>query len=396
MIRKKVLIVGGGFGGVKAAIELSENPRLDVTLISDRPTFRFYPALYRTATGGVSSEASIPLERIFDNKPVSLRIEHAAQLDSPKRHLITKEGHTYHYDFLILSLGVVTNYFGIKGLKEYSYGIKSLEQAVKLKHHLHAQLIDERSPDLNYVIVGGGATGVELAGSLGEYLRRIMRNHGIEHRAIHIDLVEAGPRLLAKMPLNYSQRIATHLHQLGVRLYLDQTVQGESADSLMVNSKPITSHTVVWTAGVTNNPFFAKNGFSITDHGKVVVDQYLQAAPDIFVLGDNANTPYSGTAQTALYDAKFVANNIARHVVGKQPLSYVPKKPIYVTPAGPHWAAVAWGRVQLYGIGGWVLHQAAEFRGFHDLLKFLPASEQWVKEFAEEDDCPVCATASNY
>ncbi len=395
MLKKRVLIVGGGFGGVKSAITLSRDPRLDITLLSERKNFRFYPTLYRTATGGISSESSIPLKSIFEDRPVDLRIGKAIHLNKEAKTITTADGDKFHYDFLVLSLGVVTNYFGIKGLEEYSFGIKSLEEANRLKRHLHKQLIDERRPDLNYVIVGGGPTGIELAGALAQYIHKIMRCHDIRNRPIHIDLVEAAPRLMSRMPVAMSHKIADRLRSLGVKLELGKTVEGEGADSLVISGKTITSHTVVWTAGVTNNPFFSENGFDITNHGKVAVDQYLQSAPDVFVIGDNANTPFSGTAQTALYDAHFISKNLIRHVEGKYPLPYIPKSPIYVTPAGPYWAAVLWGKIQFYGLIGWAMHQAAEFRGFHDLLKLLPASEQWVKEFEQEDNCPVCAASPN-
>lgn len=395
MHKKHVLIVGGGFGGVKAALELCDDPHLKVTLLSDRPNFRYYPTLYHTATGGVARQSSIPLSNIFEGKNIKIIQGEASKIDHAKRTLITKDGQEFNYDFAILALGVVTNYFGIKGLDKYSYGIKSLEDAEELKKHLHQELADEHKPDLNYVIVGGGPTGIELAGALPGYLREIMRSHGIKHRAIHVDLVEAAPKLIARMPKAMSDAVAHHLRQLGIKLYLGQTVSGETADSLMVNGKPLTSRTVIWTAGVTNHPFFNANKFEIAAHGKVAVDPYLQAAPDVFVLGDNANTPYSGLAQTALHDAKFVAKNINRHLAGHEPHVYRAKKPITVMPAGPHWAAVQWGKVQLYGWAGWLLRQAADFVAFRDIEPLLPASEQWISEFSEEENCPICAKAAN-
>jgi NADH dehydrogenase len=396
MAKKQILIVGGGFGGVKAALELADEPRLNVTLISDRQNFRYYPALYHTATGGTRAQSSIPLEKIFAGTNVKLTTAEAKKLDESKHQLVTVDGQILEYDFLILALGVVTNYFGIKGLEKYSFGIKSLEEAEELKKHLHQQLTAEHQPDLNYIIIGGGPTGIELAGALPDYLRRLMRNHGLKHRAVHIDLVEAAPRLLPRMPEAVSQAVAHHLRGLGIKLYLDQKVGGETADVLMVNGQKVESHSVIWTAGVTNHPFFDRNKFELTEHGKVKVDAFLHAAPDVFVLGDNADTPFSGLAQTAIYDADFVTKNLKRHIAGHVPKTYKANKPIYVIPAGPKWAAVLWGKVQLYGWPGALLRQVADFVAFHDIEPLLPASEQWLEEFVEQENCPQCAKAIKY
>ncbi len=195
MQQTDVLIVGGGFAGIKAALELSKDKRFKVRLLSDQTSFRYYPTLYQIAIGGVPSESSIPLKSIFDGTPVTLLSGIADSVDKEKKIITCVDNKTYHYDVLVLALGVVTNYFGIKGLKDYAYSIKTTEESTRFKQHLHQQLIDDRQPDLNYVIVGGGPTGIELAGVLPEYLHRIMRNHNITHRAVHIDLVEAAPGL---------------------------------------------------------------------------------------------------------------------------------------------------------------------------------------------------------
>ncbi len=395
MAKEKVLVVGGGFAGVKAALELCKDDRFAVTLLSDDTDLRYYPTLYRSATGGKRSNSSIPLRDIFRTKQVTLARGTAAKLIRKDKTITTAKGHAYEYDTLILALGVVTNYFDIPGLKEYSYSIKSQGEAARFKKHLHEQLADERRPDLHYVIVGAGPTGIELAGALPHYLSCIMSNHGVKHRAIHVDLIEAAPRLLPHMPKDTSRAVRKRLRKLGVRLHLNSTVEGETADKLMVNNKPIRSHTVVWTAGVTNHPFFKDNDFTLTARGKVATDIYLQAEPDIYVLGDNANTPYSGMAQTALWDGKFVARNLKRHASGWRLRSYEAKPPVTVLPCGPRWAAVVWGHLRLYGWIGWLLREAADMKGYRSLEPWRRATRQWYNEFTNEDDCETCATRSN-
>lgn len=394
--KQHVLVVGGGFGGIKAALELSKSPYFEVTLLSDRSHFRYYPTLYHTATGGRSRQSSIPLSTIFEGRNVKIITGEAETIDREQKILHLKGGEMLHYHTLVLALGVVTNYFGIKGLEEYAYGIKSMQEAERLKAHLHRQLTDDHQPDLNYIIVGGGPTGIELAGQLPQYLRHIMENHGIKHRAIHIDIIEAAPKLLPRLPKDTSRAVARQLRRLGIRLYLGQTVQAETADALMVNGKPVTSHTVIWTAGVTNHPFFKANNFALTDRGKVQVDQFLLAEPHIYVIGDNANTPFSGMAQTALHDAITIANNIERLALNRQPEAYVPHQPITVIPAGPHWAAVVWGKLHFYGYVGWLLREVADYQGFKDFEPWWQAGLQWVTEIGTEEDCPVCAVANQH
>jgi len=385
--------VGGGFAGIKAALELGDQEHFAVTLLSDQPAMRFYPTLYHAAVGGRRSNVSIPLSELFRDKQITLAQGKAVTLDRRAKTITTDDGRAFPYDTLIIALGVVTNYFGIQGLDTYSFSIKSYEQAERLKAHLHQQLIDEHKPDLNYVIIGAGPTGIELAGALPSYLKQIMKNHGIEHRAIHVDLIEAMPRLLPRLPRDASRMVQRRLKRLGVKLYVGQAVQGETADELTVNGKPIRSHTVIWTAGVTNHPFFKENTFALTNRGKVSVDAYLQAEDNVFVLGDNANTPYSGMAQTAVHDGDFVAKNLIRRAHGKDFMGYNVLKPITVIPAGPRWAAFLWGKLRIYGKLGWILRELGDVRGFWDYESLPKAIGQWATVLGHEESCPVCLKA---
>lgn len=394
MKRQKVLIVGGGFGGIKAALELAHDKRFAVTLLSKDLNFRYYPTLYHTATGGVTRQSNIQFSDLFADLPVTLIQGEAITLDRKNKSLTLSDGRIYTYDTLILALGVVTNYFGIPGMEEFSFSIKSIEAANAFKRHVHRQLIDEHKPDPHYVIVGAGPTGIELAGALPQYIREVMKSHDIRHRAVHVDLIEAAPRLLPRFPKDTSRLIARRLRRLGVKIYTGQAVQGLAADSLTVGGKPIRSHTVIWTAGVTNHPFFKTNNFQLTNRGKVVTDMYLQADDGIYVIGDNANTPYSGMAQTALYDGTYVARNLIRQADGKDPKGYAVKKPITVIPVGERWAAVLWGHTHIYGWLGWVLRSAADFVGFHDYEPWWKAGRQWLTEFESEESCPACLSAA--
>ncbi|MGH7157532.1 MAG: NAD(P)/FAD-dependent oxidoreductase [Candidatus Saccharimonadales bacterium] len=387
----KILVVGGGFGGLKTALELSGDSRCEVTLLSDHSHFRYYPALYNAATGGKMAGSRIRLKNFLGDANIKFVRAAAKKLDRQNKQIVTEGGQKLSYDKLVLALGSVTNYFGIKGLREHSFGIKSAEEVMRLREQLHGQFIENGCPDLNYVIVGGGPTGIELAGALPDYLKEVMQKHGVKDCKLSIKLVEAAPRLLPRSPKTISSAVLKRLKTLGVDVLLGHAVEGQTSDRLMVGGKPLMSHTVIWTAGVANHPFFAHNSFRLADKGKVEVDDYLQAEQDIFVIGDNADTPYSGMAQTALHDGEFVAKTIKRQASEAMPEAYTPKKPITVIPVGPHWAAVEWGSRAFTGFTGWILRILADFVAFNDLTSVLRAGKQWLVTIGDEEmNCPNC------
>lgn len=391
MKQKQIVILGAGFAGIKAALHLSHDKRFNITLVSDEDSFRYYPALYHSATGGARRVSDIPLSELLKNHPVKTVLARATKLDRTNKRVATKGAGWIDYDILLVALGMGTSYFGIKGLAEYSYGIKSIEEVEEFKNHLHHQLVVKGKPDNHYLVVGGGPTGVELAGMLPSYLKRITKQHGIKNKHISVELIEAAPRILPRLPRTVARATARRLRHLGVVIHTRQKVESQTADCLMINGKPVQSQTVIWTAGLAASPFLTDNDFTMTDHHKAQVNQYLQSAPDIYVLGDNADTKYSGVAQTALYDAVFVANNLSRQADGKAMKPYKPKMPVYVTPTGPGWASVVWSKFHFSGRAGWWLRRMADLIAYHDFQPWWPASQRWLALLNEdEESCPVC------
>jgi NADH:ubiquinone reductase (H+-translocating) len=388
----RVVIVGGGFGGIKTALQLSKDKRFHVTLVSDKDHFLYYPALYGTATGHSHLESVVTLERVFKDAPnVKLVTDTVTGIDRQQRTIIGKKGR-YHYDNAVFALGVVTTYFGIEGLAENSFGIKSYEEVLRLKDHLHQELAKDHHMDKNYVVVGAGATGVELSAALTTYLDRIAQNHRVRHGKIRINLVEAAPRVLPRMSEAASKKVEKRLKTLGVNVQTNQKVEAASHEDITINGKKVPSHTVIWTSGVTNHPFFKEHEdiFPLAKNGRVEVDDHLRAAPHIYVIGDNAATPYTGLAQTALHDAHFIADHLQRVVHNKPLKRYKPQQPPVVVPAGENWAIFEWGWLRTGGFVASLVRRAADFIGYNDMLPIGQAIGTWRAQFVSEETCTEC------
>lgn len=367
----QVTIVGGGFGGVKTALELSKHEKNEVTLITDKTYFQYYPALYSSATGRSHLQSWIPLSEIFgDRTNVTVHIDTITNIDGDKKTLKGESGVTYEYKTCVLALGSVTTFFGIKGLDTYAYGIKSAEEIRRLKQHIYHSIAEKGTLDSEYVIIGGGPTGVELASSLGQYIKRLAKRYRVRRHKVKIRLVEAAPRVLPRMNEITSDRVTKRLEKLGVVVETNKKVESASVDGLMVSGKEIDTQTVIWTSGVANHPFFEKNSkwFKTAPNHKITVDEHFMAYKDIYVIGDNADTPYSGLAQIAIRNADELSRNLIRRANGKPMKKYSQSTPAVVIPIGRWWAAFEWKWLRFYGWPAWIVRMAADFVGYRDIL----------------------------
>lgn len=389
---KKVLILGGGFGGAKAAMELAGEKQLSVTVINDTRHLRYYPLLYEYVVGGDRSESFLMLPEMFAGKSINLVIGKAVKLDKQAKEVTLADGQSLTYDILILALGSVTNYFHIPGLEESAFAVKSLHEGQRLRQHLHQELMDTGKPELHYIVVGAGPTGVELSAALAHYMRHVIPHHHIPTSDWHVDLIEAADRVLPRSAEDISANVAKRLESLGIHLHLGATVEGASASELKLADTSYETKTIIWTAGVAPNPFYAANAeqFTFNDKKRLVVDEFLGLGNDVFVIGDNAPTQFSGLAQTALHDAVFVAGNIKRILRGQAMRTYAPKEPVYATPVGEGWAAIQWGKRRFYGRVGWWIRRAADLIGYRDLLPEVSAWRLWLGGGRKSEDCPIC------
>lgn len=379
-----ITIVGGGFGGVKTALELSKDPKCKITLISDKTDFQYYPGLYSAATGRSHLQAWVPLGEIFagiDN--IQVVIDTVVTIDKATKTLIAISGAKYIYHTLILALGSVTTYFGIKGLDQYAYGIKSSAEIARLKQHILDEFSKPEDTEKDFLIVGAGPTGVELGSALATYLNDLKKHFNKPELRMQISIIEAAPRVLPRMSEKASKLVHARLTSLGVNVELNKKVEEQTIDSLIVSGKPIRTNTVIWTSGVANNTFFEANAgqFEISKNHKVVVDKYLRSSPDVYVIGDNAFTQFSGLAQTALKDGIFVAH----HLLGKSRKPYVAKLPPVVVPVGEKWALFEYKKVCISGNIASRIRSAADFVGYSDILPFGQALGVWHAQKVRED-----------
>ena len=406
--QKHIVIVGGGFGGVRAALELSAmNVRnVSITLISEKPNFEYTPAFYRYVTGNSAIEVCIPLKEIFQGKNVELIEEKIVSIDKSAQSLSGASGRAFTYDFLILSLGSQTTYFDIPGLKENSFGMKSVNDSLRLRQQITDTLRAckanvankaDQTRDANFVVIGAGATGVEMAGRLIEYARALATEIGVDPSLVTVTLIEGAAKILPLLPANFTDPIDMHLRELGVSMLLNRTVMRQEIEEVYLKNMQMKTKTVIWTSGVMANVFYKEHGFPVDKRGKVEVDEYLRVKGEeaIFVLGDSAITKYSGYAQTAFYDGKYAARVLFALLTDSQLPTYSAKAPVNAIPAGDGWAGVLWGNIRFYGAIGWWFRRIADFRSFLIVLPLGKALKIFLGGNITES-CNICSIETNH
>ncbi len=399
--KHRVLIVGGGFGGIKTALELAGNRNVTVTLISDKPHFEYHAALYRVVAGRSPMEVCIPLTKVFAGKGVKIAEDKVVSIDKDNRLVKGDSGVSYSYDSLVLALGSETAYFDIPGLEKLSFGFKSITEALELKNHLHSIMTnystvsgqDNKAYRDHIIVVGGGASGVEIAGELSVYAQKLAREHQLPHAPI-IDLVEAAHRLLPNLPESASHRAKERLRSLGVNVYLNRVLLREEIESVYLKDLEIKAKTVIWTAGVKPNRLYANvDGLKLDKNGRVIVDQFLRAegTENIYVIGDAASTKFSGMAQTAIRDGQLVADNIINKELHRQLETYQPRRPFYSIPIGPGWALTIIYGFQITGQIGWALRRWADLKFFLTVLSPYKAWLVFSQGRTICETCQICA-----
>ncbi len=336
--RPRVVIIGGGFGGLWAARTLAGSD-LDVHLIDTNNYHTFFPLVYQVAAAELDPEdIAYPLRSIF-RKQTNLSITRAAvrHIDGAAKRVTTANG-TFDYDYLVVAAGSIPNYFGIPGTDEYVFPLRTMEQAVRLRNHIlgcfeqASALRDqhEREQLLTFVIIGGGPTGVEFAGALMELIQGpICKDFPrVEPSDAKVVLLEGGDSLLPGLPERLQNYAHDRLASMGVEVRTRALASQVREDAVVLkDGTVIPTRNAVWTAGVRGDPIAAQWGLQTGRGGRILVRPSLEAEgqPGTFVIGDFSiipDHPYPQVAQVAIQQGQTAAKNILRRVAGEKPRAF--------------------------------------------------------------------------
>jgi NADH:ubiquinone reductase (H+-translocating) len=367
--RPSVVILGGGFAGLTAGRELGSKP-VDVTIIDRRNYHLFQPLLYQVATAALeAAEIAVPIRRIFRHaKNISVFLADALSIDVAGNRVILRDGRV-GYDYLIVAAGATHSYFGHDQWEEPAPGLKTVEDAIAIRRRmLVAFEAAERETDpatqrewLTFVIIGGGPTGVELAGAIAEISRKVIERDFRRVRGSRVVLMEAGPRILLSMSAQSSESATRQLKQLGVEVMVSSPVTGVDDAGVEYPGGRIASRTAIWAAGVAANPLGASLGTPLDRAGRVLVnpDLSVPGASNVFVAGDLASVrgerrEVPGLASAAIQEGRHAARNVLRAVSGTPttPFRYRDKGVLATIGRGAAVAEV--GGVRLSGLGAWL------------------------------------------
>ncbi|MGI4814156.1 MAG: NAD(P)/FAD-dependent oxidoreductase [Janthinobacterium lividum] len=336
--RPHVVIIGAGFGGLYAAKRLARTAA-DVTLIDRANHHLFQPLLYQVATAALApSDIATPIRSVFKSSPnVRVVMGEAVGIDAVNRKVTVRDTGDFPYDILVLATGSATSWFGHDDWRRASVGLKSLDDAEAMRLRLLGafEWAESRTDPteiarlMTFVVVGGGPTGVELAGSIAELARSTLARdfRHIKPSEARVVLCDAGPRLLSAFPESLSRYAAARLQRLGVELRLNASVERVDATGIVAAGARIDSATVLWAAGVAASPAAAWLGVKPGPHGNLPVNADLSVPghPDIFAIGDVMSLagadgkPLPGLATVAKQQGHYVGNLIADRLAGKQP-----------------------------------------------------------------------------
>ncbi len=370
----RVLILGSGFAGLNAAKVLAGVKGVEVIIIDRKNYHLFQPLLYQVASAALSpAEIAVPIRNIF-SRYHNIKVFQAEvdKINAETKSVLTNVGE-FNYDYLIMACGARQIYFGNEAWEENSPGLKTIEQAVEIRRRVLTAFesaetekdLDKKLKLLTFVIVGGGSTGVELAGALAELSRftfaKDFRN--IDPKRTRIILIEAGPRILASFSEKLSSRANRHLENLGVQVRTLKKVTKIDAGGVNIGDEIIEAATVLWAAGIQASGLNRQLKGELDSMGRIVVepDLSLKHYPEIFVAGDQAHFSYQtgkplhGIAPVALQQGRFIAKNVLKELEGKprEKFHYIDKGQLATI--GRNNAVLEIGRLKLGGFWAWII-----------------------------------------
>lgn len=369
-----VVILGGGFAGLSAAKALRKSP-VRITLVDRQNHHLFQPLLYQVATAGLSAaEIAQPLRHIFSRqKNCTTLMEDVQGIDLDEKRILLKDS-TLFYDYLIVGLGAKTGYFGNDQWEKHAPGLKSLDEAKELRRRMllaFEKAENSRDPEdweklLTFVVVGGGPTGVEMAGAMAELAKRALAQdfRRIDPTRAHIHLVEAGPRLLPLFAEPQGQYTKDRLEKMGVIVHLNAPVSNIEPKRVHMGDRNIEAETIIWAAGVEGNPVArTMHGVPLERGGRIKVapDLSLPEHKNVFVAGDLANLTDArgkrvpGVAPAAMQMGKHAAQQIIRDLKPKSRKDFVYFDKGNMATIGRSTAVAEFANIRAYGPIAWLM-----------------------------------------
>jgi NADH dehydrogenase len=371
--RPRVVIVGAGFGGLRAARALAGAP-VDVLLLDRHNYHLFQPLLYQVAVAALPpAEIAYPIRSILrKQRNLEFRVAECSGFDLARRLVLTTRGEV-PYDHLIVASGAATNFFGLDDVARHAFELKDLPSALRLRNHLMRCFEDaiaatdptERRSLLTIAVVGGGPTGVEVAGAVSELLRRVLLRdyRAIPHDEINVVLLESGTRVLATMPERLSQAAAASLARLGVDVRFGATVTAYDGETVtLAGGGAVPARTLVWAAGVTASALTATLRVPLHRSRRIIVEPTLEVRgfPDVYAIGDAAfvetpEGPAPMLAPPAMQMGTTAARNVLRRLAGEPLLPFVYKDPGTMATIGRSAAVCVVGGFQFRGLAAWLV-----------------------------------------
>jgi NADH dehydrogenase len=391
-----VVIIGGGFGGLQAAKALDEAP-VRVTLIDRRNHHLFQPLLYQVATAALSpADIAQPIRSVLrDQQNVEVLLAEVTAIDAAAKEVVLPD-RRLPYDYLIVAAGAGQAYFGHDEWEPIAPGLKSLEEALHIRRRILLSFEEaERESDaarraalMTFVVVGGGPTGVEMAGAIAEIARFSLARdfRHIDTRDARVILVEAGNRILATFPESLGRKALRDLQRLGVHVRLGQPVSEIAPGEVKIGDETIAANTVIWAAGVNASSLSRSLGAEVDRAGRVLVNPDLSVPghPEIFVIGDMASLtaggrqPLPGVAQVAMQGGETAAANILRLTVGK------PTRPFHyrdlgnMATIGRNSAVAEIGPLHLGGFPAWLVWAVVHILNLIGFRNRILVALQWL------------------
>jgi len=378
----QVIIVGGGFAGLSAARRLRK-VACDVTIIDRHNHHVFQPLLYQVATAGLSpGDIASPIRWILrDQQRLRVLLANVEQIESADKRIrldgpstsLRASGETLSYDYLIVAAGATHSYFGHDQWSEVAPGLKTLDDALAIRRRVLLAFEEaEREPNpvyqkrlLTFVLIGGGPTGVELAGTLGEIARQVLHSEfdAVDPTIARIILVEAGPSILPSFPEQLRESARRALIRLGVTVRVGKPVTKIEPGAVWVGDERLEANTILWAAGVAAAPLSRDLGPNLDRSGRVIVgpDLSVPGHLGVFVAGDLASfshqtgSPLPGVAQVAKQQGKHAAGNVARLIAGHATTAFRYLDPGNMATIGRHNAIADFGFLRVSGYLGWLL-----------------------------------------